>query len=375
MPQEKSDFPAALVEANNRFSVKYFKHCFKPSENTLCSPTVVRQALSTFYQVSGTPVEEDFRSVLHLPEDKSASNAAQSQLLTDLTGSGALHVHTMLCTSETRTLDACFKDHLANHVPSVVVESVDLSDDVSTAYAVNSWIQSKRCEIDDLVSEGDVWSKDTLNLMMFNAVSLMTKWKLKFDAGLTESKEFKFLNKAQKVPMMHGKLKVRYCHDPQVKCKVAEVPFEQGSNYNLVIVLPDEDQNFAEMVKEVPEDLLNNLEGTLSEHWVDLQIPKFTVAMKTPVKDVLAKLNCGRVFEQKELKVYAEGKDQLDRFYQHCWLRVDESGAEANSALPESDQVTFTADRPFLYVVRKADDRSVVMLGDYSVYVDPEEQS
>ncbi|KAL1403793.1 hypothetical protein pipiens_005561 [Culex pipiens pipiens] len=371
---DDSDSPVTLVRACNRFSVRYFKNCFNPTENILCSPVVVRLGLSSFYQVSGTPIEEDLRTVLHLPADKSVSNSQQIQLHDDLTSSGALKIHTMICTSETRPLDACFQDHLANHAPPVVLEPVDFTDDVSTARAVNGWIQSKRCEIDDLVTEGDVWSLEPLSVMMFNAVSLMTKWRLGFDPRLTELKEFRFLNKVQRVSMMHGIFKARYCYDHQMRCKVLELPFEQSSNYNLLMILPDDGQCLADVVDAIPEDYLNTVNDSLTEHWVDVHIPTITVAMKTSVKDVLSKLDCAGIFELKDLKVFADGKDQLDRFYQHCWFRMDENGAQTNAPLAESPQVTFTADRPFLFVIRKGDDSAVVMIGDYSIYVGPDEQ-
>ncbi|KAL9701796.1 hypothetical protein quinque_005237 [Culex quinquefasciatus] len=193
----------------------------------------------------------------------------------------------MICTSETRPLDACFQDHLANHAPPVVLEPVDFTDDVSTARAVNGWIQS----------------------------TILSR---------------------------------------------------KGTC--------DDGQCLADVVDAIPEDYLNTVNDSLTEHWVDVHIPTITVTMKTSVNDVLSKLDCAGIFELKDLKVFADGQDQLDRFYQHCWFRMDENGAQTNAPLAESPQVTFTADRPFLFVVRKANDSAVVMIGDYSIYVDPNEQ-
>ncbi|XP_055612990.1 probable serpin E3 isoform X2 [Uranotaenia lowii] len=364
---------------NNQFSISYFKTTFEDSNNLICSPVAARLGLAIFYHVSGPAVDEDLRTMLGLPVEKSACLTHQKDQQAQLVQTGYTQIYNMLCHNEDRPLEQEFFEVLDEHL-DVIVEPVDFTDDVMTARTANVWIQSKSCGIDELVQEGDVWSGSQQFLMLFSAVTIpRIRFKVGFDPDRTIPVDFNFSNMVRSVPVMRGSFRVRCCIDEVLECIVVEIPFEDNSGLELLVVQPSIDQRLKDMVQQFTMECLNRIDGSLVERWVDIQLPKFSVAWKTNLKPILSKLTYDGIFELKDLRAFVSGgKEKLDQFYQHCYLKIDENGVEPPvqmlTAEAGENLLRFSATRPFMYIVRKRSDREIVFIGNYSRYVpDPDE--
>ncbi|XP_052860497.1 leukocyte elastase inhibitor-like [Anopheles cruzii] len=371
----------AVVRANRKFSVEHFKACFDAQENTLVSPYHIRLVLSALYPFAGAAVQEDFRVAFGLPEDPQAVADQQRRLAEELNIPGhPFRAVPFLVAEQTLPLAVQFGNQIRN---GTAFEAVDLTDDVPSAAAVNAYYQRARIELDDLITEGDVFSLEPhFKFMAFSGVSLMGPLPgVSFLARDTKPGPFRFVNvPTRQVPIMSTKAAVRYGHHHELRCAVVELPLGADSGLALQLLLPDGGSELETLVTGLNVDRLKEIEDGLRSLVAEVRLPRFMVREKTNVKTILAKLGYGGVFEINDLNVFlVGGRARLDGFFQHCYLAVEERGATettvaATEALHDPPEVVFNANRPFLFLLRRVQDGNVLMVGHFSKYIDPDEQ-
>ncbi|XP_050073118.1 serpin I2-like [Anopheles maculipalpis] len=367
----------AIVAANNKFSLEYFKACYDEKCNSVVSPYHVRLSLSMFYPLAGAAVQEDFQVAFGLPQEIQAVVEQQARLATQLHDGQHLKALSFVLVEETLPLGDEFK-RLFMETFQTTVEPVDLTDDIPSALAVNSFYQRAQTEIEDFIGEGDVFSlPPCFKLMLFSGVSVLTPLALRFNATDTVMEVFQFVNApTQRVPMMHAKAFVRRCQHNELMCTVVEVPFNAASGLSMLVLLPYEGTELLKTVTGITQVHLTQIDERLQHTWTDLKLPKFFVREKTDPKTVLGKLGYGGVFEIDDLRVFRDtGRTRLNGFFQHCYIATNETGGELPVLGSETPtECSFHANRPFAFLVRRTLDGNVLQLGNYSKYIDPDEQ-
>uniref|UniRef100_A0A1Y9H9M1 Serpin domain-containing protein n=1 Tax=Anopheles farauti TaxID=69004 RepID=A0A1Y9H9M1_9DIPT len=370
----------AIVAGNNKFTLEYLKACYDERTNCIVSPYHVRLALSMFYPVAGAAVQEDFRVAFNLPEDVPTTVEQQCRLIEQLHDGQHLKALSFVLVEETLPLAGDF-ERLFLRTYDTTVEPVDLTDDIPSAAAVNSFYRIARTEIEDFICEGDVFSlPPCFQLMLFSGVSVLTPLRVRFNPTNTAMERFRFVNAPeQRVPMMRTTTVVRRCEHNEIRCSVVELPFEAASGMSLLLLLPYEGTELRHIINTIGDAHLKQIDERLQSMRTEVKLPTFFVREKTDSKVILSKLGYGGVFEIDDLRIFRDtGRTRLNGFFQHCYLSID-AGSGGAGGLPDGDEqppadASFHADRPFMFLVRRTLDGNVVQTGYYSRYIDPDEQ-
>uniref|UniRef100_A0A182RB26 Serpin domain-containing protein n=1 Tax=Anopheles funestus TaxID=62324 RepID=A0A182RB26_ANOFN len=366
----------AITTANNKFSFEYFKACYDEKCNCVVSPIHVRLALSMFYPIAGAAVQEDFQVAFGLPEDVDASVEQQKRLAQQMHDGQHLKALSFVLVEETLPLTNDFERFFTNTFQTTV-EPVDLTDDIPSALAVNSFYQRASTEIEDFIGEGDVFSlPPCFKLMLFSGVSVLASLAVRFSAADTVMEVFRFVNApTQRVPMMRTTALIRRCQHNELGCTIVEVPWDAASGLSMLVLLPYDGKELRQLVPTVTHAHLAQIDERLQPLWTRLILPKFFVREKTDPKAILGKLGFGGVFEIDDLRVFRDtGRTRLNGFFQHCYMATSETGGSIPVPTETPNVVTFNANRPFMFLIRRTIDGCVLQIGNFSKYIDPDEQ-
>ncbi|XP_053674191.1 serpin B5-like [Anopheles nili] len=370
----------AIVDANVKFTLEYFKASYDERNNYVASPYHVRLALSMFYPLAGAAVQEDFRIAFGLPDDTDTTVEQQIRLARRMneTDGRCLKALSFVLVEQSLQLDANF-ERLFMHTYDTTLEPVDLTDDIPSAAAVNSFYRMANTEIDDFICEGDVFSLDPcFKLMLFSGVSVLSPLSVRFRATETTLGCFRFVNAPEKrVPIMRTTATIRRCLHNELRCAVVDIPFDEPSGLSLLLLLPNEGTELRQVVSTLTSKHLEQIDEYLQPTLTELRLPVFFVREKTDTKTILGKLGYGGVFEIADLRIFRDQpRTCLSGFFQHCYLAI---GDGAEGGIPAEEPAAepthkFHADRPFMFAVRRMADRNILQIGHYSRYIDPDEQ-
>ncbi|XP_058117438.1 intracellular coagulation inhibitor 2-like [Anopheles ziemanni] len=366
-----------VVSSNRKFTFEYFKASYDWKTNYVTSPYHVRLALSMFYPIAGAAVQEDFCVAFNLPEETKDAVDQQCRLTKEINDGTHVKALSFVLVEETKQLSEDF-ERLFQRTYDTTVEAVDLTDDIPSAAAVNSFYRMANTEIEDFICEGDVFSLEPcFTLMLFSGVSILTPLCLRFNPADTKMDVFRFINAPeQRVPLMRATASLPFCQHNELKCSAVDIPFDEASGLSLLLILPNEGTELREVVSRMNEAHLKQIEEFLRPTITTIVLPKFFVREKTESKTILAKLGYGGIFEIKDLRVFKEAaRGLLNGFFQHCYISIGENG---NGHLPNepesSSNATFNANRPFMFFVRRLADGQIFQIGHFSKYIDPDEQ-
>jgi serpin B len=234
--------------------------------------------------------------------------------------------------------------------------------------AINRWVEERtHGRIKSLLKKADV-TKDT-QLALVNALYLRARWLNAFDPGLTQKRAFHAPGRDVRVPMMYRESTIPYARLRGLRA--VALPY-RGKRLSMLVVLPDHGR-----IKAVQRALsvrsLARIATRLRRQRVDLSLPRFHVATRLELTDVLVRLGMRRAFDDAaEFPGVSPDPLKLHSVVQKVWIRVGEKGTEAAAATGITGVPTsavypppkrFDANRPFLFAVRDNRTGAVLFLG------------
>lgn len=284
---------------------------------------------------------------------------------------------------------------------------------------INGWVsQLTNDRIRDLLGPGAV---DTLTrLVLTNTVYFRGDWAVPFDVASTQSKPFhQAADRSTDVPMMHqyhsqtasygaftetGDL-FATPHEVSIDIKDDDpslYPDEhgqtmlaldyQGGRLQMIVIVPQSPTGLASLEKTLSYDRLQQWIGHLERRTVDLSIPKFKLESRYELKEPLQSLGMVRPFlnpaevrEGAQFDKLSEPRSDTDpllisEVIHQTFVDVSEVGTEAAAATavpasvgawaddpPKMRPFTpiFTADKPFLFLIRDRETGTILFLGRY----------
>jgi serpin B len=245
--------------------------------------------------------------------------------------------------------------------------NADFSDP-ATVDLINDWAKDKtEGKIEEVLEE---IKKDEV-LFLINALYMLADWEIGFDPDLTHPKTFKKSNGTQvQVPFMSSDDNRNFVVNSEYSA--IDLPFK-GEDYSMTFVLPqtDVDQFIGGFDLASMREWVSGLYNEMQMDRVQLSIPKFEIANKLLLKDMLIEMGMETVFLSANLDRMGQfygGQTYLSRVIHDAFLKVDEKGIEGaavttvgvgNESLPP--QVTL--DRPFLFIIRHVETNTPVFIG------------
>jgi len=168
--------------------------------------------------------------------------------------------------------------------------------------------------------------------------------------------------------MMSAAIQLPVAFDSEVS--VLEMPY-QGDDLSMVILLPDRIDGLAALEASLTPEKLAGWLDALAEQKIDVTVPRFRMTSEFELARVLADLGMPSAFRcgEADLSAMTEANDWCLAAVRHkAFVEVNEEGTEAAAATGVSVGVvsmppSFTADHPFLFLIRDKVTGSLLFLG------------
>jgi len=249
---------------------------------------------------------------------------------------------------------------------------------------INAWVAEQTADrIKDLVAPGGV-NADT-RLVLTNAIYFLGDWLAPFTREATRPAPFHLTAAQSKdVPTMHQTARFRFAATDGVK--VLELPY-QGGDLAMTLVLPDAIDGLGAVEARLAPAAFAGWLAALDATEVLVSLPRLEINPPgaLSVGPMLGALGMPLAFDQARADftgianpVAAADRLHLDEVFHKAFVKVDEKGTEAAAATavvmmrpliarrPGTPPAEFTADHPFLFVLRDLRSGMILFLGRVS---------
>ncbi|XP_074135083.1 leukocyte elastase inhibitor-like [Sminthopsis crassicaudata] len=374
-----------LSAANSRFALELYKTLNEvhPTENIICSPISISTALAMILLGARGETAAEVSKVFHFNEVDQVHSRFQT-LNSSINKRGTSYILKLA----NRLFGEKSYNFLSEFLNSTqksygaelaTVDFQHASEDARKE--INQWVKEQtEGKIPELLASGTV---DSLTkLVLVNAIYFKGKWEEEFDKALTTDEPFR-LNKREKksVKMMYQKKKLPYGYIEAIKCRVLELPYK-GKELSMVILLPDDIEDDSTGLKQIENQLsMENLkEWTHSKNMgiidVHVRLPKFKMENAYNLHSDLARMGLCSLFTsgKADLSGMSGNKDIfISKVVHKAFLEVNEEGTEAAAATAGiatfamlSPEEEFTANHPFIFLIRHNPTENILFLGRFS---------
>jgi serpin B len=363
-----------LVRGNTEFAFDLYDtlRVETRDDNLFFSPYSVSTAVAMTYAGARGATAEQIARACHFALPPARLHPAFRDLMTGITG-GEYQLPYELYTANAlwgqrgydfqRTFVASSKEHYG-----AALNQVDFAKAAEDARrTINKWVEEQtKNKIIELLPNGVI---DTMTrLVLTNAVYFLGNWELPFDLRATRDGEFHVSdNTTVTVPLMHHDSDFRYMRNNDVIA--LDLPYK-GQGLSMILLLPPEKTPLTDLEKKMTPDNLEAWLRAMKPGRVMVTLPKFKVESQFSLKSALSRLGMPLAFSTKaDLSGISSRRDlQIAAVVHKAYVDVNELGTEAAAATGIGLTLTslpprFTADRPFVFLIRDNRSGSVLFLG------------
>lgn len=237
--------------------------------------------------------------------------------------------------------------------------------------AINDWVKLRtREKIDQLV--GPEVLQPLTRLVLVNAVYFKAAWRNPFMRERTKPGDFfPPTGRAVSVPMMHQLGWHKYAESELLQ--VLELRY-LGDEISMVVILPKKPDGLRSIESTITVEKVGACLAQLRDREIDLMFPKFVSTATFSLNKTLGGMGMPLAFDRTKADFSGMGRAEEGLFLQDvihkAYVNVDEEGTEAAAATaapaPAKDgeePVKFTADHPFLFLIRDKKSGCILFMG------------
>jgi serpin B len=365
-----------LVKGNTDFAFDMYKKLQKSDINTSFSPYSISIAFAMTWAGARTQTESEMASVLHFSLNQAQIHPVYNVLDLALKSQAQkdgfdLNIVNQLWGEKTFDfMPEYLKTVSVNYGASMRLLDFITSPDPSRI-TINSWVSDQtNSRIEDLISQGVI--TDLTRLVLTNAIYFKAQWADTFRKESTYDWMFYRDNDSTMVPFMHRQGSYRYFANADF-CAL-EMPYK-GNGISMLLILPQPGKMSA-VETGLASDFLTELSGLLQENLINVSLPKFKfTSSSTSLKDILISLGMTAAFSDAADFSGIDGRNDLfiqDAIHK-AFVAFDERGTEAAAAtaiivsritaVPVQPAISFTVDRPFIFLIRDNTTGTVLFMG------------
>lgn len=341
------------------------------SSNLFFSPPSIAAAFTVAYEGAGGRTAAQMQEALGIPGDGGGMDGL-GQLYRDLTVRDRPYDLTLanaLWMKDGFRPEPAFVDTVAARYDGHV-ESVDIAG--AGINRINGWIaESTGGNIRDMLDPDSVDSQTVM--IITNAIYFKGGWAEQFNPVWTSERPFWIgANTSVTVPMMETT--DRYLYAETADLKALQKNYE-GGDLSMLILLPKERTGITVAEKSLDPTALLGIRDMMRPEAVLLEMPRFSFSTNYELPDAMRALGITDAFDP-DLADF-EGMSGDERLYigdalHAAFVDVGEEGTEASAATSVSvllegggNELTaaFTADHPFIFVIRNNDTGQILFVG------------
>lgn len=373
--------PESVIEGGNAFGAElYVRLAAKEKGNLFLSPTSVHTALAMTHAGAGGQTAEQMEKVLHLPLPREKLHEAFGRLLAELNdprrdreGHPAyqLVVANRLWGQQGYDFKPAFLGLLDAHY-GAGLERVDFRDAQAASKKINDWVAEKTKEkIKDLVPPAAI--TPLMRLVLTNAIYFKSNWASKFSERATRDEPFHVSgDKKVQARMMHQLDRFGYLETGTFQA--LQMPY-RFHDLSMIMLLPKKRGGLPALEKRLSAKKLREWIGRIRYTRVRVAFPKFKFTSQFSLPEQLKAMGMPAAFDPERADFSGmtdEEKLFIADVLHKAFVAVDEEGTEAAAATavmmaataaPVGEPKVFTADHPFLFLIRHRTSGAVLFMG------------
>ncbi len=359
--------PAA---ATNVVACRLYGRLAAQPGNLVIAPTGVVTALAMALAGARGQTALEISAVLQVPADGHAEVGALQRRLT--AGGGELHVANRLWFQQGLALAPSFEAICRDDFAAPTGE-VDLAGDRDGARRqINAWVSEQtQGKVPELLAVSSPAREDAL--VLTSAVHFLARWMDPFPRGATADAPFHLADgTAVPVATMHQTGTFAWAELASVQA--LRLPYEGGRQV-CEIYLPRERDGLPALEARLTAGWFAGWTDRWRPHSVALALPRFAFSAGSELGPNLAALGMPTAFggDADFSGITAAERLFIGNVAHEAAIAVDEAGTEAAaatavlmprcSAMSAPQTVVFTADHPFLFLIRDTETGAVLFLG------------
>lgn len=352
-----------LVNINTDFALSIFAELSDRDENSnvFISPLSISLIMAMAYNGAENQTRKEIAEALQFKNftDEQLNPAFNTLLLSmeNIDDMVELYTGNSIWLGNNTDVEKDFEDAVKNYYnASIYIEDFNNPD---TAVKINKWTSdATKGRISNITSPNAI--KDSV-MCFINAIYFKGQWSDKFIPENTEEEDFFLTDRStKKVQMMQNIEKYMYFEGGNFK--MLRVPY--GRNITaMYVILPDEDININEFIRNLSTDLINEYIADSEEVEVMLKFPKFNIEYESAdLAESLKNLGIKDAFIKDRADFKRISKQLfISRIDHKAIIEVNEEGTVASAGgsfqgLLAERPVDFIVNRPFILFIR--DDRT-----------------
>ena len=390
---EPAEPAETIAESGNAFAVDMYKRLAGTEGNLFFSPTSIQTALAMTYAGARGDTAAQMETALHLPEDADDVHADFAKLIADLNEQRRVTTWTEKDGKVERGTKPAYELHLANALwgqerypfkdeflaltgecYDAALHEVDFAASAEARKTINTWVEKQTNDkITDLIPAGVLI--ELTRLVLTNAVYFKSDWAEQFEERATKDGDWHVsAAESYETPMMHQQEQFGYAEMESLQA--LSLPYK-ADELDMVILLPRERDGLGELEKGLTGEKLAGWLDALERKEVRVTMPKWKFTSRFGLKDVLSSMGMPAAFNRDKANftgIADVEKLWIDAVLHKAYVAVDEDGTEAAAATavvmraeaitPEPPEVkVFTADHPFLFLIRHKDTGAILFMG------------
>ena len=338
-----------MDEYVNRFALDLYQSC-EPGENIVFSPFVIFLALGAIYIDTNGNTAKQIATALHF------DNVDHLSVVRYVHG---MHFDTN-CYGFLTSANGIFTPE--GHIPYWpglnLYQYFDFTKGPEVVREhINTWVaDNTNRKFLNLLPPGYLTPLDSLlmiNTAYFHKKMWMSHFKPTFGHFRLSSTELFY----DHIPCLETRGIAYFVYDSSLKCKMVEMPFDNGDN-SLYILLPDDVDGLSGIEDKLTIDILENMILRMNETFLDIKIPEFEISKTTEITEALKDLGIEDMFivDKANFTGFKEENDiHVSKVIHAAAIEVNEEGTEAPAVIallsePSSIRpLTFEASHPFLF--------------------------
>ncbi|ESN95915.1 hypothetical protein HELRODRAFT_86265 [Helobdella robusta] len=372
-----------LSDSDLEFSLEMYKHLahMHPASNVMFSPVSILLSLAMLYLGADGSTKKKLKSSLKLKNSDDDDVHRHFQTLKNslaVRGTEAsLNVTNLLYCNVSVTLLQPFIDDSRKYDYFKEPNSCDFkSDSNGCRKQINKKVQLRTSsKTQDTIPAGTL-DKDT-KILLLDTFSFSARWMYNFSAlEIIEAPFYVKITEKVQTEYMTGILKLRYQKNEKLNVYIVELPYMES--YELILLLPIDNDYQLTALKKLDKNALMNLDEKLEKLNVKLKLPKFKLDAHVDMKKILEKLNIIKLFDSKtcDLAKLSSSQTHVSAFFQRTPFSMEQEGSNAdeleavdsyNDNPPQitDDYVIFFANRPFVFLLREVKTRNIILMGKF----------
>ncbi len=392
--EPRPDDPAeGVARSGNAFAVDMYKRLAGEEGNLFFSPTSIQTALAMTYAGARGDTAGQMETALHLPDDPAKIHDGFARLIADLNEPRMVTVWTDQDGEAKRGEKPAYELHVANALwgqrgypfkedfltltgecYDAGLSKVDFKRTEEARDTINTWVEKQTNDkITDLIPEGVLY--ELTRLVLTNAVYFKSDWAEQFDEHATEDSDWHAgEEESYETPMMHQQERFGYMENDTLQA--LSMPYK-ANELDMVVLLPRERDGLGELEKGLTGEKLAGWLDAIGTQEVRVTMPKWKFTSRFGLKDVLSSMGMPAAFNPAKADftgIADVEKLWIDAVLHKAYVAVDEDGTEAAAAtavVMEAEAITleppkvavFTADHPFLFLIRHKDTGAILFMG------------